>query len=67
MADDRIYGWLKSARESLCCAQTHLPDGDRELVQGALDRIALIERDLGYGGRHRDQIRAASGGDDDGR
>ena len=40
-----IYGWLKSARENLCRAQTQLPAGDRDLVQGALDRIALIVED----------------------
>lgn len=61
---DRVYGWLKSARENLCRAQTQLPAGDRDLVQGALDRIALIERDLDSGGWHRDRLRDVTDGDE---
>ena len=63
-AEVGVYVWLKSARENLCRAQTQLPAGDRDLVQGALDRIALIEGDLDSGGWHRDRLRDVTDGDE---
>ncbi len=43
---DRYYLDLKSARERLCRAQTFAPAGDREILQGAVDRIDLVATDL---------------------
>jgi hypothetical protein len=56
---DRYYLDLKGARERLCHAQTFAPAGDREILQGAIDRIDLVATDLPQwshydGGRWRD-------------
>lgn len=57
MSDFDVYAELKSAREHLCRVQPHLDAGDRDLVQGALIRIALVEIDLPVGGQHQEALR----------
>lgn len=61
MSPDAIYGQLKVAREALCRVQPHLDAVDIDLIQAALDRIALVERDLPAGGRHQKTLRRMSG------
>jgi hypothetical protein len=43
---DRYYLNLKGARERLCRAQTFAPEGDGEILQGAIARIDLVATDL---------------------
>lgn len=43
---DRLYLDLKGARERLCRAQVSLDPTDAWILQGALDRIDLVARDL---------------------
>lgn len=49
---DCYYLDLKGARERLCRAQTFAPAQDKDVLQGAVDRIDLVASDLPQWSRH---------------